>query len=150
MEILYSAHSGLRYLILLLGLAALAYFAVGWGTNRAYDRPARIIGSSFVGTLHLQVVLGVLLIASGIYYPALNGHLVMMLAAAAAATYLIRRGRRAPEAGHAHVLSLAGVLLSLLLIVGGIMAIGRGVFGHQPPGSRPASDQPPPVRLPTR
>lgn len=150
MELLYSAHSGLRYLILLIGLASLAYFAVGWGTNRPYDRPARILGSSFVGTLHLQVVLGVLLITSGIYYPALHGHLVLMLAAAAAATLLIRRGRRAPEAGHAHLLSLAGVLLSLLLLVGGIMAIGRGVFEHKRPGSRPVSDQPPPVRLPTR
>lgn len=147
---MYSAHSGLRYLILLLGVAGVVYFAVGWGTNRDYDRAARILGMSFTGFLHLQVVLGILLVVSGIYYPALNGHLVLMLAAAAAATVLIRRGRRAPEAGHGHALSLAGVLLALLLIVGGILSIGRGVFDHKPPGSRPASDRPPPVRLPTR
>lgn len=150
MSFLYSAHSGLRYLVLLFGVVALIYFAFGWGTGRQYDRVARILGASFTGTLHLQVLLGIVLLLKWIYYPALNGHLVLMIGAAAVATVLVARGRRAPEAGRGYALSFAGVLVALLLITGGILAIGRGVFEHKPPGSRPASDLPPPVRLPTR
>ena len=150
MNTIYAAHSGLRYLVLLLGALALVYFAIGWGTNRGFGRGARALGGAFVGTLHLQVVLGFLLLVRGIYYPALNGHLVLMLAAAVTATLMIRRGRRAPEPGHGHAISLAGVVVSLLLIVGGILAIGRGVFGHRPLNSPPSSDRPPVERLPTR
>lgn len=150
MDTIYAAHSGIRYLVLLLGVCALGYFAVGWGTNRGFGRAARILGAAYVGTLHLQVVLGILLIVRGVYYPALNGHLALMLAAAAAATVMIRRGRGAPEGGHAHAISLGGVLLSLLLIVGGILSIGRGVFGHKPLNSPPSTDRPSVDRLPTR
>lgn len=150
MSILYAAHSGLRYLVLLLGVCAVVFFAVGWATNRGFGRGARILGASYVGTLHLQAVLGLVLLLRGIYYPALNGHLVLMLAAVAAATLLMRRGRRASEPGHGHAISLAGVAVSLLLIAGGIMSIGRGVLGNAPMNSPPAADRIPVDRLPTR
>lgn len=150
MNIIYAAHSGLRYLVLLLGVCALVWFAIGWATNREFGRPARILGASYVGTLHLQILLGLVLLLRGIYYPALNGHLVLMLVAAAAATLLVRRGRRASEPGHGHAIALAGVVVSLLLIVGGIMSIGRGVLDHAPMNSPPTSDRIPIDRLPTR
>ena len=150
MNTLYAAHSGVRYLVLALGICALVYFAIGWGTNRGFGRGARALGGAFVGTLHLQVLLGFVILLRGVYYPALNGHLVLMLGAAGVATWMLRRGRRAPEPGHGHAISLAGVVLALLLITGVILSIGRGVFGSKPMGSPPSTDRPPVERLPTR
>ena len=60
MKMLFYAHSGLRYLVLLMGLAAVAYFAYGLVTKRPVDRSVRIIGSSFAGLLDTQLLLGII------------------------------------------------------------------------------------------
>jgi vacuolar-type H+-ATPase subunit I/STV1 len=122
----FYAHSGLRYLVLLAGVLALAYFAFGLATKRPFDKGGRILGASFAGLLHLQVLLGILVLVTRIYYPALIGHIVMMVLAAGTAQACMSINRRRPRP--AFVLPLVGVLLSLVFIVGGIMAIGRNVF----------------------
>ncbi|WP_224243421.1 hypothetical protein [Hyalangium gracile] len=126
MNFLYQAHSGLRYLVLLAGLVALAYFVSGLATKRPVGKGVRIIGSSFVGLLDLQVLLGILMVAMGRYYPRLIGHIVLMLLAAAVTHVLLVINRKRPNPGY--LLPLIAVLAALVLIVGGIMAIGRGVF----------------------
>jgi hypothetical protein len=123
---LFYAHSGLRYLVLLAGVLAIAYFAFGLATKRPFDKGGRILGASFAGLLHTQVLLGILVLVTRVYYPALIGHIVMMVLAAGAAQGTMSANRRRPQPGFA--LPLVGVGLALLFIVGGIMAIGRGVF----------------------
>lgn len=123
---LLHSHSGLRYLVLLAGILALAYFAYGLATKRPFDKTGRILGSVFVGLLDLQILLGLAMVFMGLYYPQLMGHLAMMLLAAVVAHVLLVINRKRPTPNW--VLPLAGVALALLLIVGGIMAIGRGVF----------------------
>jgi heme A synthase len=128
MRMLFYAHSGLRYLVLLMGLVAVAYFAYGLATKRPVDKSIRIIGSSFVGLLDLQVLLGIVLLGSGWpFYPALWGHLAMMLLAAALAHVMMVLNRRRPNPGY--LLPLIGVAGALLLILGGILAIGRSLVG---------------------
>ena len=126
MKILYYAHSGLRYLVLLVGLVALAYFVWGLATRRAAGRGVRALGAAFVGLLDLQVLLGLVMLVLGRYYPQLIGHIVMMVLAAVTAQVSMSVNRRRPQPGF--VLPLAGVVLALVFIIGGIMAIGRGVF----------------------
>jgi hypothetical protein len=129
---LYHAHSGLRYIVLLLGAAALLYALWGLATKRAYDRPMQILGMSFAGTLHLQVVLGFLVLFAVVgrdFHPGIMGHLFMMLMAAAAVQVpLSVMKRRAPEA-RSLLPIVIGVGVGLLFIVGGILSIGRSVFG---------------------
>ncbi|WP_338864390.1 hypothetical protein [Myxococcus stipitatus] len=125
-RIFFNAHSGLRYLVLLAGVLAIAYFAFGLVTKRPFDKGGRILGASFAGLLHLQVLLGILVLVTRFYYPALIGHIVMMVAAAGVAQALISVNRRKAQPGYG--LPLAGVGLAVLFIIGGIMAIGRGVF----------------------
>lgn len=125
-RIFFNAHSGLRYLVLLAGVLAVAYFAFGLVTKRPFDKGGRILGASFAGLLHLQVLLGILVLVTRFYYPALIGHIVMMVAAAGVAQALISVNRRKAQPGYG--LPLAGVGLAVLFIIGGIMAIGRGVF----------------------
>lgn len=135
MNFLFHAHSGLRYLVLITAVAAGVYFVFALITNRTSERPARLLTAAFVGFLDLQILLGVLLMASGIYYPALTGHLVMMLLAAAAAHGASVMARRTPGARRALQVRLVGVVLAFALIAGGIMSIGRSLFGSGAPSS---------------
>lgn len=127
MRMLFYAHSGLRYLVLLMALVAIVFFAYGLATKRPVDKLVRILGSSFAGLLDTQVLLGILLLGSGWpFYGALVGHIVMMVAAAVLAHVMMVVNRKRPNPGY--LLPLIGVGGALLLILGGIMAISRSPF----------------------
>jgi heme A synthase len=128
MNMVYYAHSGLRYLVLLSGIAAIVILARGLSGKRPYDRPARISTAVYTGSLHLQVVLGIIMVVLGRWYPALMGHLIMNLLAVGAATTLSGWARREADAQRGYKYALTGVVVSLLLLVGGIAAIGRHPF----------------------
>jgi hypothetical protein len=130
MNFLFQAHSGLRYLVLLVGLAALSYFLSGLATKRPIDKGVRILGSAFTGLLDLQVVLGIIMVAMGRYYPQLIGHIVMMLLAAVETHVLLVLNRKRPNPGY--LLPLIAVAVALALIAGGVMAIGRGLLTRTP------------------
>lgn len=126
MTALLHAHSGLRFLVLLLGVVSLVVLGIGLAGKQPFGKLHRVLGASFAGSLHLQVLLGVTLVAMGRWYPALIGHLVMMVLAAAAAQVAMTMNRKRPTPGLQ--LPLMGVVVALLCILGGVMAIGRGLF----------------------
>jgi hypothetical protein len=123
---LFHAHSGLRFLVLLLGALNVVVLGIGLAQKKPFEKIHRILGASFAGALHLQVLLGVTMVAMGRYYPALIGHMVMMVLAAVAAqaAMSVNRRRTPPTLS----LPLAGVIVALVCIVGGVMAIHRGLF----------------------
>jgi hypothetical protein len=131
MNLLYQAHSGLRFLVLLTGVLNLAVCAVGLGLKRPFDKTSRIIGAVFQGTLHLQVVVGLVLVLTLAFYPQLMGHIVCMLGAAAVVPILFGRNKRSATPGY--TLPLIGTAAALALIIAGIYAIGRSPFGMVPP-----------------
>jgi len=133
MTFLYYAHSGLRYLVLIAGVVALVYFAVAFFAKRPAQRADRIIMSSFVGFLDLQILLGLLLVIGGIFYPMVIGHLLMMALAAVTAHLSAIKAKRALDFRVAHQIRLVGTLITLGLIVAGIAAIGRGIFESRAP-----------------
>lgn len=126
MTALLHAHSGLRFLILLLGVTSFVVLTAGILGKKPFGKVHRALGASFAGCLHLQVLLGISLVAMGRYFPQLIGHIVMMAFAAVAAqvTQSMNRRRETPNL----VLPLIGVLIALVCITGGVMAIGRGLF----------------------
>lgn len=128
MNVLYHAHSGLRYLVLLAAVVAIAYHVYGLLAKRPVDGAARVTALSFTGLLDLQVVLGLILMATGIFHGALIGHMVMMLLAAAAAHVGGKVARRAPEPSSYYKISVGSIVVALVLIVLGIAAIGRTAF----------------------
>lgn len=133
MNALFYAHSGLRYLVLLAGIVAVLYLGFALATRRGAERPGRVLSAVFIGLLDLQIVLGLLLVVLGMYYPAVIGHLVMMLLAAAVAHVSSVAARRSADARRALFLRFAGIVGALMLIVAGVHSIGRAVFGSQPP-----------------
>jgi hypothetical protein len=91
------------------------------------DKKVRILGSSFAGLLDTQILLGLVLLGAGWpFRPMLWGHLALMLLAAVLAHVLLVINRKRPQPGF--LLPLIAVGGALLLIVGGILAIGRGVM----------------------
>lgn len=126
MNALHHAHSGLRFLILLLGGVNVGLCAIGLAGKKPFTRLARIVGSIFIGTMHLQVLLGLGMVAMGVWYPALIGHLVMMSAGTVLAQVLLVRNRKSATPGY--LLPLIGIGGALVLIIGGIYAIGRTPF----------------------
>jgi heme A synthase len=128
MNFLYHAHSGLRYLVLLAALAAVIALAYALATRRA-GRAARILPAVFTGLLDLQVLLGVGLVIGGLLPDAVVGHLVMMVLALTVAHGASIIGRRARDERRELVVRLVGIVVTLALIAGGIMALGRSVLG---------------------
>ncbi len=124
-----NAHSGLRYLILLGGVLTVLYAAYGMVSGRAYDKTIRILATSFVGTIHLQILLGLALLFSGRFQPAVTGHIFMMLFAAAAAQIPVSVMRRRPEEQKSYLPQGVGALAALAMIAAGILAIGRPIVG---------------------
>lgn len=125
---LLHAHSGLRYLVLIAAAVTLLYGIFGWFSGRSYDRGMRISAASFAGLLHLQVLLGFIILLSGRFYPALIGHIFMMLAAAVVAQVPLSVMRRRPPEARTHLPHVVSTAVALLLVWGGVLAIGRGLL----------------------
>jgi hypothetical protein len=123
MDMLFAAHSGVRYLVLLAGVIALVWFARGALARRPFVRPSPAILAGFVGFLDLQILLGLALVIGGRRPAAVWGHLTVMLAAAAVIHVVSARQKRRSPGGHG--LPLVGVTLTLALVLVGILAIGR-------------------------
>jgi hypothetical protein len=124
---LFHAHSGLRYLVLLAAVVALLVLLHGKLTRRPWGSPARISGAVFMGLLDVQVVLGLVLLAVWTFHPMLIGHIVMMIAAVVIAHGARVAARKAPTDEARYNRSLLSVVIPLLLIAGGILAIGRSI-----------------------
>ena len=124
MEMLFAAHSGIRYLVLFTGLIALAWFAWGKAAGRPFARPAPALLTAFVGFLDVQMLLGVALLIGGHRPPGIWGHVTLMAAAVTLAHVMKKRSQRIAGYG-APILAVAG---TLALIVVGIRSIGRPIL----------------------
>jgi hypothetical protein len=123
----FNAHSGLRYLVLLVGVLTTLYALVGMAQKKPVDKTGLTLLRFFAGALDLQLLLGIVTLVTGRFYPQLIGHLVMMVAAIAVAHLgAVRLKKAAPEA-RGNGMLLASSLIPLLLILAGIIAIGRAI-----------------------
>ncbi len=126
---LLSAHSGFRYLVLLLGVAVVAYAVYGMATKRPYDKRMRILAAAFTGTLDLTVLLGLAHLFTSRFYPQLGGHIVMMALAVAVAHIVSVVMRRRPPEQRTYAPHLVATLIVLTIVAFGIVAIGRPIVG---------------------
>lgn len=125
-----SAHAGIRYLVLIAGIAAIVYAARGLLRKRPYDQNMRALASAFTGLIYLQILLGVGALFTGQFYPALGGHVLLMAFAAVAAQLVPSVMRRRPLASRSYGPHVLGTAIALALIVAGILAVpGASVIG---------------------
>lgn len=126
---LLQAHSGIRYLVLLAGLAVVAYALHGMLTGRDYDTRMRVLSAVFTGLIDLMILLGVALLFTGMFYPQLGGHIVTMVLASAVAHIVHGVMKRRPPEQRSYAPHLVGAVVALGLIAAGIVAIGRPIVG---------------------
>jgi len=126
---LFSAHSGLRYLVLLLGLLVIAYAAFGMATKRPYDPRMRVLAAAFTGSLDLTVLVGIAHLLTSTFYPQLGGHIVMMVLAVVIAHVVSAVVRSRPLEQRTYAPHLVSALIVLAMVSFGIMAIGRPIVG---------------------
>ena len=127
---LFSAHSGLRYLVLLAGVLVLGYAAYGLATKRTYDKTMRILTAVFTGAVDLTALFGVAhLMSNRGFYPALSGHIASMVLAVVVAHVVPAVMKRRPIAERTFMPHIVGTLVVLGLVATGIMAIGRPIVG---------------------
>lgn len=127
-NMLFQAHSGLRFLVLLAGAIAAAVLLWGWRSGRPFAGQSRAATAVFGAVLDLQIMLGIILVLTRPFYGALIGHLVMMVGAAIAAHAMLVYARKLTDVRRAHLVAFAGIVLALLLIVGGILSIRPSPF----------------------
>ncbi|MCH7564247.1 MAG: hypothetical protein IH968_10535 [Gemmatimonadetes bacterium] len=125
----FYGHSGFRYLILLVGIATVLYALFGAIAKRPYDKPMRALSSGLAGALHLQILLGLALIFSGRFYPAITIHFMIMLLAAASAQIPVSVMRRRPAEERSYLPHAIWAVVALGLVAAGVMAIGRPIVG---------------------
>jgi hypothetical protein len=143
-------HSVLRWIVLLLAIAAIGVSLRGWLGDRERGGLHRGLGGAFVGSVHLEVLLGLLLYF--VYSPLTKAafedfgaamkdavlrfwaveHLTLMVLAAVFATIGSVVAKRAEEDRVAHRRATIGFGLALLTILAGIpwpfREMGRPLF----------------------
>lgn len=125
---LYAAHSGIRFLVLLAGFVVILYGLWGMWGKRAYEPLMGRLASAFAGLLHLQILIGLVVLFTRPFGSQLIGHILMTVLAAVVAQGTTSVVSRRPQEQKTYAPHVVGTLLALGLIAGGIMAIGRGVF----------------------
>lgn len=130
MEILLMAHSGLRWLVLLLAGIAIVKFLVGWLRHSPYTGMDRGLMAGYSGLMDLQVTLGlILLVWSGVagagfpLYRLAHG-LIMILAAVVAHLSARWKNEEAPLRFRSNLLLVSG---SLILVLLGIAVLPGGL-----------------------
>jgi hypothetical protein len=120
---LFQIHSWLRFLVLALNLAFLGVAARGHFSRAPFSKGGKVLGSAWVGVMHLQVLVGAALALSGFWQPRDLGHVVLIVAGVAIAQVLMSVNRRAPTPGWKKPMLAA--LISLVSLTLGIFAIGK-------------------------
>ena len=127
---LLHAHSGFRYLALLVGIMVIAYAVSGMVTERAYDQRMRVLAAAFMGFVDVTILLGFAIVFTARVRPTgLGAHIVMALLATTVSHIVYSVQKRRPPAERTYPPHIVGTLIVLALIAWGLVAIGRPVVG---------------------
>ncbi len=124
---LFYAHSGSRYMVLLTGLLVILYALWGVVNKRPYDKTMRVLSLLFVLSIDLTALLGVSYLFVGTFYPQLGGHIVTMILAVIVAHMVSAVMKRRPVAERTYMPHVVGTAIVLGLVATGIIAIGRSI-----------------------
>jgi hypothetical protein len=130
MNFLFMAHSGLRWLVLLVALIAVFKFLAGWLRRSPFKSIDRGLMAGFTGLMDLQLTLGIIFLLwngfSGTGFPRdrLEHGLVMIVAGVVA--HLSTRWKNAEDSLRFRN-NLIVILVSLVLVVIGIAVLPGGL-----------------------
>ena len=129
MQTLLLIHSYLRWLIVVIAIAAIVKFALGWLRGGAFKGMDRGLASGFSGLIDLQVTLGLIFLLwsgfTGVGFPMIRiEHATTMIIAAVVAHLPARWKNAADKIRFRNTLFC--ILGALLLIYAGVMRLPGG------------------------
>ncbi|HMQ56103.1 MAG TPA: hypothetical protein PKE64_14115 [Anaerolineae bacterium] len=133
--ILLQAHSGWRYVVLLLVILTTAKVVVGWLGNQAWTKlDSRLMSYTNIA-IGIQFLLGLFLYTLFIVNGGMGrsiggftgGHVVPAILAVAAAGFGFARSRRVEGDRRKFMFAAIGMLLAIFLVYGALATVG-GVF----------------------
>ncbi|HET9440435.1 MAG TPA: hypothetical protein VFO52_09700 [Longimicrobiales bacterium] len=127
-DIVFNAHSGLRYLILLVAVIITVYALIGLPRKQTVDKTGLTLLRVFIILLDIQLLLGIATLLTGEFRGQQIGHLVVMIGAIAVAHLGLARLKKADPERRGYGVLLASALIPLALFVAGIMAIQRPII----------------------
>jgi uncharacterized membrane protein YfhO len=130
MKILLMAHSGLRWIILLVAIIAIVKFALGWLRGGQFKGMDRGLTAGFSGLMDLQVTLGIIYLlwngfAAAGFPPKRIEHAVIMIIAAVVA-HLPARWKNADDKTRFRN-NLFVIIGALVLVLVGIASLPGGL-----------------------
>ncbi len=143
-QIFKAAHSGLRYVVLLLVVLALIQALAGWFGGKNYTEGNRKLNLFAMISAHVQLLLGLVLyftspmVQLGNMGAAMKNevtrywtveHAVMMILALVLITIGHSRSKKALQAADKHRSIAIFYGLGIIVIIVAIMQSGRGLFG---------------------
>ena len=127
-NILFQAHSGIRWLVVLVTVVALVVVIVGWLQKRDFESFARRFMTVFSSLVGLQWLAGIILIiVMGTYTSYQIEHAVTMTLAVVAAHMYLPFKRR-PDSTR-YVVSLIVILVTLAIVYVGVARLPQGWAG---------------------
>lgn len=128
MNILFEAHSGLRWLVILVAVVALVKFLMGWLGKKPYTKFDNTLAKVFTGIVDLQVLLGLIYLiwngVAGAGFPRYRlEHSVAMILVAVAA-HFVGRGK-AGDTARFRTATLA-IVITLVLVYAGVAVLPGG------------------------
>ncbi len=125
-QILFQAHSGVRWLVVLMTLVALVWMLVGLLQQRAYDQTARRVMLAFSIVVSLQWLLGVILfVVQGDFSSGYRWEHAITLTIAVAVSHLHNRWKNAPDAVR-YRNNLLIIVAVLVLVFIGVARLPQG------------------------
>lgn len=130
MNILFMAHSGLRWLVLFVAVIAIIKYLIGWLQGGQYKGMDRGLMAAFSGLMDLQSLLGVILLVwsglTGVGFPFFRIAHGLIMVAAAVVAHLSRRWKNADD-GTRFRNDLFLIVGSLILVLIGISILPGGL-----------------------
>lgn len=123
---LLHTHSGLRYLVLLMGIAVVVYAIRGAVSRAPYDDRMRVMGGVFAVLMDLNVFVGFAALFGRPFQPYVIGHILVMIFAAVAAHIVPSVMKRRPMEERTYLPHAVSAAVALGLVVAGILALPAG------------------------
>ena len=127
---LFHSHSGFRYLILLAGIATIAYALYSRATGRPHDKNMKNLAVTYRVLLDLNLFIGVAMIVTGYgFFNDLGVHILLMVLATAIAHVVPAVMRKRTQEERTVIPYAVATTISLVVVALGILARHRPVVG---------------------
>ena len=124
MGFVLTLHSIVRWLVVIVAVIALVRYALVMAGKAQSSRMDRGLMSGYSGLLDLNVVLGLILIIGLGFTMQRIEHAVTNIIAVLVAHFLAQRAKKIEDARLQARTNLLGVVISIVIIVGGVALIG--------------------------